>query len=164
MHDVHSIRIGSWLLAAVILACSLAAATPPAWAGNLCLSNGAGDQFVLRGVGTKIGKKKSKPVSGYVIVSGGIVARPVSGAYVTNAQGTSIGAGFSEHEAGVMTLGTTASTATNFHQVVFLKNDGKLSVGTPGTDCEWRDNSGGIASGGCGAVSVIDCKTVADIP
>jgi len=38
----------------------------PPWAANLCLSNAARDQFFLRGIGAKIEKKKSKPVSGYV--------------------------------------------------------------------------------------------------
>jgi len=164
MRDVPSIRIGSRLLAATIMACVLAAATPPAWAANLCLSDAAGNQFVLRGMGTKIGKKKSKPVSGYVIVSGGSRVRPVSGACVTDALGTRIAAGFAEYHVGVASGGAGGSTTTTFHQVILTSLDGKLSVGTAGPDCLRSEHSDGTASGGCEDVSVIDCKTVADIP
>ena len=120
---------------------------------------------MLRGLGAKIGKKKSKPTSGYAIPAGGTSARPLSGSFVTNAEGTAIAVGFAEYFATVFGSGTSATVVTKFHQLTVLDGiDGKLAVGTSGTDCPWQRNSDGTTTGACTGFSVIDCKTATAIP
>jgi len=164
MRDVRSKGRASWLVSVALVTGSLAVAPPPTWAASLCFSNTAGDQFVVRGIGARLGKSKSKPVSGYVILASG-TGRPLSGAFVASASGTGLAVGLTEHQVSVIPGGNAGGTnATTFHQVFFSESDGKLLAGRLGTDCSWPGNSGGTPSGGCERVTIIDCKTVPDIP